>query len=108
MGKRMAEIESQWGQNRIDLLVEHLTRRNTLGLVKLCIVPDQDPLGTQLWENIIDPVTMLGRHELVDDRSEQGKLLGWQLAVHRHGRHSSLDLLVDAGDADHKELVKVG
>jgi len=67
-----------------------------------------DALLVELGLNILEPAAVSDLLLGVDEAADGGELLVGGRAVGGKDGDASGELLLDAGDADHKELVKVG
>src|SRR5690349_543074 len=67
-----------------------------------------DTLRAQFWLDIVEPATPVALGHTVDHAPDSAQLLGGRLAVGRAAGHTGGNLLLDAGHADHEELVEIG
>ena len=109
VGKRMARVHRQRGHHRQDGLPEVLVQIGLLRRAELLRLEDVDALLGELREDLVDEESVLLVDQFVHPGRERGHYLPGTQAVGGPRRLDlRVDLSLDAGDADHEELVQVG
>ncbi len=107
VGEGTARVDPQWGEDRKDLCLEVGAQPIAISISKISIAKNLDAGGVQqrLQFFIEDPTLLL--HHGEHDGAKLFELLGGGHAVRRQVDHAGLDLILQARDTDHEELVEI-
>ena len=105
--ERLPRPDAEWGQHRVDLALEARRELGELRVVTLVEVGDDDAVLREGGAELPVPELGLTSSQLEDACAELGEGLLGRQPVRRADEQARLDLVEQARDAHHEELVEV-
>ncbi len=106
VGERVAGIDGQRREDRVDLALEDLDEVLAVLVVERGPTGEADAGVGQARHDQVQEDVVLAADELLDAGPDHGELLAGAQAVDRAGAHAGSDLVLERGDPDLVELVE--
>ena len=107
MGEGTRRVEREWREHGIDVALEILVGKLSLGLIKIGVVQDVDSRATQLNAKILVRAAA-ALEQGTGGIANELELLGGCQAIGGQIANTRRDLLLEAGHTHHVELGHVG